>query len=98
MQASERRVIRRVSKVAHRVERLFDAEQVVGTKLPLLFNLGDGLAQPYGQGILVVIELVRIKPKEVEKQGGEGFVIAFPKAPQRVQIVGELAWRPIGFY
>lgn len=91
METPEGRVVSRIAQISYCVERLLDTEHIVQRIGPPLLVLGDELAQPNGYYRLVIVELVRVEPKEVKKQFAQCLLVLASISSQLGQIIGKFA-------
>jgi hypothetical protein len=68
MKPSERVFVRRIAKITRGVERLFHTQLIVDRVVPLLIGLGHQSTETNREDILLVIELVGVEAKKLEKK------------------------------
>jgi hypothetical protein len=91
VETAKRVLVRRVAKVARRVERLLDAKLVIQCIVPLFLRLGNQLALPHRKNVLVVVELMRVESEELEEEFRLGRFVLATESLDLLQVIGKVA-------
>lgn len=63
--------------------------------MPILLILGQQFAHAYGEDVLLVVELVRVESKELEKKFSHRRLVLCAKLGQLLNVICEIARGPV---